>query len=119
MAPNVNLQRRKRQRDAKRDIAKLRRELLKQEKHQKKEQEKEQKNEQGKERKKQQNKECSALLAKERCERYYKNTKQKKMANKTDAAAANLQLNGGASKSTGSFTMSSGLGLREITREKR
>ncbi|GBN83947.1 hypothetical protein AVEN_246275-1 [Araneus ventricosus] len=70
MAPNVNLQREKRQRDAKRDLEKLRKELLKQEKQQKKQQERE--------RKKQQNKEHSALPAKERCKRYYENKKQKK-----------------------------------------
>ncbi|GBN88528.1 hypothetical protein AVEN_215668-1 [Araneus ventricosus] len=95
MAPNVNLQRRKPQRD----IEKLRKELVKQEEQQKKQQEKEQKN--------QQNKERLALLAKERCKRYYENKKQKKMA----AEAANLQLNGGASISTSSFKMSSGLSL--------
>ncbi|GBO10772.1 hypothetical protein AVEN_17652-1 [Araneus ventricosus] len=88
MAPNVNLQRKKRHRDAKRDIEKLRKELLKQEKQQKKQQEKEQKKQQERERKKQQNKELPALLAKERCKRYYENKKKKKMA----AEAANLQL---------------------------
>ncbi|GBM80844.1 hypothetical protein AVEN_219587-1 [Araneus ventricosus] len=101
----LNLQRRKRQRDTE----KLSKELLKQEKQQKKQQEKEQKKQQERERKKQQNKERSALLAKERCKQYYENKKQKKMA--AEAAAANLQLNGGASTSTVSFTMSSGLGL--------
>ncbi|GBM46094.1 Acetoacetyl-CoA synthetase [Araneus ventricosus] len=98
MAPNVSLQRRKRQPDAKRDIENLRKEFLMQEKQQKKQQEKEQKKQQEKERKKQQNKERSALLAKERCKRYYENKKQKKMA--AEAVAANLQLNGGASTST-------------------
>ncbi|GBM71618.1 hypothetical protein AVEN_5221-1 [Araneus ventricosus] len=107
MAPNVNLQRRKRQRDAKRDIDKLRKELLKKEKQQKKQQKKEQKKQQEMERKKQQNKELSASLAKERCKRYYENQKKKEMA--AGASAAKLQLNGGASTSTGSFTMSSGL----------
>ncbi|GBN51103.1 hypothetical protein AVEN_131202-1 [Araneus ventricosus] len=71
MAPNVNLQRRKRQRD----IEKLRKELLKQEKQQKKQQQKEQKKQHGRERKRQQNEERSALLAKERCKRYYENKK--------------------------------------------
>ncbi|GBM57246.1 hypothetical protein AVEN_33486-1 [Araneus ventricosus] len=104
MAPNVNLQRRKRQRDAERDIAKLRKELLKQKQRQKKQQEKEQKKEKDMERKKQQNKERSALLVKERCRRYYENKKHMKMS--TEAAATNLKLNGGASTSTGSFTMS-------------
>ncbi|GBN60170.1 hypothetical protein AVEN_250045-1 [Araneus ventricosus] len=107
MAPNVNLQRRKRQRDAKRDIEKLRKELLKQEKQQKKQQESEQKKQQNREQenrelkkqqnrelKKQQNKERSASLAKERCKRYYENKKQKKMATQ----AAYLQLNGGNSR---------------------
>ncbi|GBM27761.1 hypothetical protein AVEN_25374-1 [Araneus ventricosus] len=51
------------------------------------------------ERKKQQNKERPALLEKVRCKRYYENKKQKKMAE--EAAAASLQLNGGASTSTG------------------
>ncbi|GBM87366.1 hypothetical protein AVEN_137716-1 [Araneus ventricosus] len=75
MAPNVNLQRRKHQRDAKRDIEKLRKELSKREKQQKKQQEKEQKRQKQRDRKrkKQQNKECLALLAKERCKRYYEN----------------------------------------------
>ncbi|GBO37881.1 hypothetical protein AVEN_40205-1 [Araneus ventricosus] len=99
MAPIVNLQRRKRERDAKRDIERLRKELLKQEKQQKKQQEKE--------RKKQKNNELSTLLVKERCKLYYENKEQKKMA----AEAGNLQLNGGASTPTGSFTMSSDLGL--------
>ncbi|GBO16131.1 hypothetical protein AVEN_91653-1 [Araneus ventricosus] len=44
-----------------------------------------------------QNKERSVLLVKERCKRYYENKKQKKMVAKT--AAANFQLNGGASTS--------------------
>ncbi|GBL86245.1 hypothetical protein AVEN_131976-1 [Araneus ventricosus] len=115
MAPNVNLQRSKRQRDIKRDIEKLRKELLKQEKQQKKQQEKEQKKQQernkrssrrGNERNSKIRK-VRPLLAKERCKRYYENKKQMKMA----AEAANLQLNGGASKPTGLFTMISGLGL--------
>ncbi|GBN04334.1 hypothetical protein AVEN_49204-1 [Araneus ventricosus] len=107
MALNVNLQRRKRQRDVKRDIGKLRKELLKQEKQQTKQQEKEQKKQKERERKKHQNKERSTLLVEERCKRYYENKKRKKMV----ADATNLQLNGGASTSTGSFTMVSGLGL--------
>ncbi|GBN42167.1 hypothetical protein AVEN_24755-1 [Araneus ventricosus] len=121
MDPNVNLQSRKRQRDKE----KLRKELLKQEKQQKKQQEKEQKKQQERKQKKQQekeqkkqqekeqkkqqerkqkkqqNRECSALLVKERCKRYHENRKQKKM----DAEAANLKLNEGASTSTGSFTV--------------
>ncbi|GBM91201.1 hypothetical protein AVEN_184537-1 [Araneus ventricosus] len=80
MTPNVNLQRRKRQREVKRDMEKLRKELLKQEKQ----------------RKKQQNKERSALLSKERRKRYYENKKQKKMTTE----AANLQLNRGLSFTT-------------------
>ncbi|GBM99849.1 hypothetical protein AVEN_75823-1 [Araneus ventricosus] len=44
-------------------------------------------------------------LRKERCKRYYENNKQKKIS--AEAAAPNLLLNGGASTSTGSFTMSS------------
>ncbi|GBN95956.1 hypothetical protein AVEN_20489-1 [Araneus ventricosus] len=109
MVPNVYLQRRKSQRDTKRDIEKLSKEVLKQKKQQKKQKEKEQKKQQKRERKKRQNKERSALFAKERCKRYYENKKQKKMFSET--AAANLQLNGGASTSIGSFTMSSSLGL--------
>ncbi|GBL82213.1 hypothetical protein AVEN_252401-1 [Araneus ventricosus] len=89
MAPNVSLQR------WKRDIEKLRKQLLKQEKQQKKQQEKEQKKQHERERKKQQNKERLALLVKARCKRYYENKKQKKMA--AEATAANLQLNGGNS----------------------
>ncbi|GBM10086.1 hypothetical protein AVEN_92914-1 [Araneus ventricosus] len=55
MPPNVNLQRWKRQRDAKRDMEKLRKELSKQQKQQKKQQEKKKKQQERK-RKKQKNK---------------------------------------------------------------
>ncbi|GBN89042.1 hypothetical protein AVEN_126236-1 [Araneus ventricosus] len=101
MAPNLNFQRRKRQRDAKRDIEKFRKDLLKKGKQQKKQQERD--------RKKQQNNERSAILTKKRCKRCYENKKQKTIT--AEAAAANLLSNEGASISTGSFTMSSGLGL--------
>ncbi|GBN33091.1 hypothetical protein AVEN_253973-1 [Araneus ventricosus] len=89
MAPNVNLQRRKHQRD----IEKFRKELLKQEKQQKKLQEKEQKKQQERERRKQQNKDRSALLAKERCKRYYENKKQKKMAAEATASIIRFSIN--------------------------